>query len=270
MQQRYITYHQSIIHYMVAGKGSKLLFCFHGYGENCDNFSALQPLLAKGYTIAAIDFPLHGKTEWKHDDCLKPDALIEIMQQIQTELGFNNDSKINLMGYSMGGRAALHIISKIPQQIEKVILIAPDGLHKNFWYYIATQTLFGNKLFKYTMHNPQWLFALMKAARKAGLLNKSVYKFASHYLDDTEARNLLYKRWTLMRRFTPQLEEINKAISDNNIAVRFLFGSYDRIILSKRSKIFADNSNIKIEEINDGHKLITEKNAEKIVSLLYD
>jgi len=38
------------------GKGDKLIFCFHGYGEDATSFAFLENTLGADYTLVAIDF----------------------------------------------------------------------------------------------------------------------------------------------------------------------------------------------------------------------
>jgi pimeloyl-ACP methyl ester carboxylesterase len=170
----------------------------------------------------------------------------------------------------MGGRAAMHLLQLLPQDIERVVLIAPDGLHVNFWYWFATQTYFGNKLFAYTMQNPRWFFAFLNAGGKLHLYNNSIIKFVHYYLDDAEERMLLYKRWTCMRKMNPNLNAIKKNCTEKNIHLNFLFGKYDRIILSKRADIFKNSKNISIKIIEAGHQLLKEKHVKEITALLND
>ena len=264
MQQFSLAYKSSFVHYHIFGNGPKTLFCFHGYGETGRSFAFLEKKLGAVYTLYAIDFPIHGKTKWNEKEPFKPDDLIEILHRIHN----CENSKFSLLAYSMGGRAALHLLQQIPGKIERVGLVAPDGLHQNTWYWITTQTSFGNKAFAYTMHKPSWFFFMVSAGGKLKILNKSLIKFVHYYLDDEEQRKLLYKRWTFMRRLKPNLEGIRKICAKNNIQLNFLFGEYDRIILSRRANIFKNTKNINIKVINAGHQLMKEKYAGEIAALL--
>jgi len=264
MQRHSLAYKSSIIHYYIFGRGAKTLFCFHGYGEDGLSFAFLEDLLGPDFTLYAPDFPFHGKTQWNEKEPFTPADLIAVLQLIHPY----GDVKFSLLAYSMGGRAALHLIQEIPMQIEKVALIAPDGLHQNIWYQITTQTSFGNKLFAYTMKNPRWFFSAADTGGKLKILNKSILKFVHYYLDDKEQRILLYKRWTFMRKLKPNLPAIKNSCIEKNIKLGLLFGEFDRIILSKRAKIFRNTKDIQIRVINAGHQLMKEKYANEIAALL--
>ena len=259
-----MSYKSSHIHYYVFGNGAKTLFCFHGYGEDGSSFAFLEKYLGSIYTLYAIDFPVHGKTKWNEKEPFTPGDLIAVLQLIR----LSENKKFSLLAYSMGGRAALHLIQQIPEKIERVGLVAPDGLHQNTWYWITTQTSFGNKVFAYTMHKPGWFFSVVSAGDKLKILNKSIIKFVHYYLDDKEQRTLLYQRWTFMRRLKPNLTAIKKICVEESIKLNFLFGEYDPIILSKRANVFKSTKNINIKVINAGHQLMKEKYANEIVALL--
>lgn len=263
MQEHSLAYRSSFIRYYVFGSGPKTLFCFHGYGEDGGSFAFLEKKLGAHYTLYALDFPIHGHTQWNEKAPFTPHNLIEVLERIHP-----GNRKFSLLAYSMGGRAALHLLQQVPGKIEQVALVAPDGLHQNPWYWITTQTSFGNRAFAYTMRKPGWFFGMVNTGSKLKLLNKSIVKFVHHHLDDKEQRQLLYKRWTFMRRLKPDLSLIRNICAEKNIKLNFLFGEYDRIILSKRAGVFKHAKNINIKIINAGHQLLKEKYATEIVALL--
>ncbi len=264
MPQHKLNFKNSLINYYKYGSGSKVLFCLHGYGENGTSFSFLEKYLGENYTLYAIDFPFHGETKWKEKRPLLPNELINIFNLINPR----ENNLFSILAYSMGGRIALHLLQNIRQKVERVVLIAPDGLYANFWYRLSTQTLIGNKFFKRTMQQPGLFFLFLNAAGKTNILNESIIKFVHNYLDDKNERMLLYKRWTVLRAFEPNLFAIKKICSENNKQLYLLFGNFDKIILSKRAGILERTKNIHIKTIDGGHQLLKEKYASFIVPLL--
>jgi pimeloyl-ACP methyl ester carboxylesterase len=263
MPQQKLSFKNSVITYYKYGNGSKILFCLHGYGEDGTSFSFLEKYLGETYTLYAIDFPFHGATDW-NEEVLSSDGLLYIFNSISN----NTNNLFSVLAYSMGGRAALYLLQHIPEKIERVVLIAPDGLHENFWYFLSTQTKPGNKLFAYTMQKPQLFFSFLNAAGKTNIVNKSIVKFVHHFLDDANERTLLYKRWSVMHVFRPNLADIKNLCNKKDIQLHLLFGSFDRIILHKRAAIFKQSKNIHINIIEAGHQLLKEKYASSIVPLL--
>lgn len=265
MYQELIPYKQSFVHTFFYGSGPEWLICFHGFGEEGKSFEILESHLGKAYTIIAIDFPFHGETVWNEGLLMTADDLLNVIG-IATETD-PVKIKFSILAYSLGGRIALHLLQIIPSQIKGVVLLAPDGLRLNFWYWLGTQTYAGNKLFSYTMKHPGWFFFLVDICGKIKLLNKSIIKFVHYYLDDKEVRLLLYKRWTTMRKFKPALQTVRSNIALYKTPVRFVFGNYDRIILAKRSSQFENIPSVNIIVLQAGHQLLKEKYAGDIAAL---
>ena len=260
-----ISFRSSTIHYIRMGHGPEWLFCFHGYGEDATSFEILEETLGNRFTLIAVDFPFHGKTDWQEGLLFEPAHLIAIINLIKPE-----QQKMYLLGYSMGGRVALQLLQLIPEQISTLVLIAPDGLHKNKWQWLATKTKLGKNLFAYTMHNPFWMMRLMDLGGKLGLYNKSLIKFVHYYLDDAEQRMILYRRWTTMRKFRPDKDLLKSIILKNKIPLSIVFGRYDRVILSKHGNSFSKNAEeyIKVIVLEAGHQLLKEKHVPLIAQLL--
>ena len=259
-----ISYRQSSVFYRQFGTGNKKLFCFHGYDENSETFVFLEEFLGEQFTLLAFDLPFHGQTEWKEGLIFTVDDLIKIIH------GFVDETEMfYLLGYSMGGRIALHLLEFIPQKIQQVVLIAPDGLHKNFWYYFSTQTFVGNKLFAFTMRHPAWFLAMINFSKSTKLINKNSFSFTQHFLADEMNRMLLYKRWTAFRKIKPNLSLLKNLIRQNSVRVNILFGKFDKIILTKHGNNFQQGieNKVSVAEINAGHQLLREKYTGEIVKL---
>jgi pimeloyl-ACP methyl ester carboxylesterase len=163
-----------------------------------------------------------------------------------------------LIGYSMGGRIVLQLAENHPGSIGKLVLLAPDGLKVNIWYWVATRTTLGNLLFRRTMRWPGWLFLLLRISHALRLVNPSIYKFAVHYIDDRTVRHDLYTRWTAMRKFRPNLEKIPGIIRNYQIPVTFVYGRYDRIIHWRKGKEFQNRGSgrSRLILLDTGHQLL--------------
>jgi len=260
-----IPYRNSVIHYYRFGNGPQWLFCFHGYGEDGSSYKIIESLSGKDYTLIALDFPFHGKTDWQEGLLFDIHDLLNIINLIKPA-----NQPMSLLGYSMGGRVALQLAQTIPGQINKMVLVAPDGLHKNKWQWLSTETQLGNWFFGYFMRNPRLMMELLNITVRLGFFNKNLLKFVHFYLDDAEQRSALYRRWTTMRKFRPQLSLLKNTILKNKIPVHMLFGRYDRVIVSKYGFAFSKHAEayIKVEEIETGHLLLREKYAPLIAERL--
>jgi len=269
MTSAYINYKQSLIHYLYYGKGSTNIVCLHGYGESALSFRSLIEHLPAEFLLVAIDLPLHGTTHWNEKKHFKVEDLYLILNKIFEVLNIKQQHFI-LAGYSMGGRIAMSLLQYIPERISKLILLAPDGLKVNFWYWLFTQTHAGNRIFRFAMNNPGGLLRLLQILNHLKMANKSVIKFVCTYIEDEKMRNQIFNRLTCMREFKPDLNKIRTIIHQKQLPVRMLYGQYDQMILIKRADKFrlGMESLCKLAVINTGHQVLQQKYGCKIIELM--
>jgi len=273
LEPQSVTYKNSQISYYRFGNGELPVICFHGYGEAATTFSFLSKYAGIQYTFYAIDLPFHGKTVWNEGLNFSADDLLQIVQKIlaihRSESQTANP-KPYLMGFSLGGRMVLSLYESFPEGFEKLILLAPDGLKVNFWYWLATQTWAGNRFFHFTMKHPGWFFGLLQGMNKLKLVNASIFKFVKHYIGDKQVRQLLYQRWTTFRKIKPGISNIKTHIKQQHTEVRLVYGIHDRIILSSVGEKFRSGieDHCDINLIHSGHQVLHEKHAEEILESL--
>lgn len=270
MPSAYYSFGNSRIHYSYWGTGERILLCFHGYGESAASFAFLGDALGQDFTVLAVDLPYHGNTQWNDGLYLSPRDFLDVLRQIAAKFPAGQESWW-LLGYSMGGRVALQILELAPSRVHRVVLLATDGLQMNFWYWLSTQTIAGNRLFRWTMKRPAWLFFLLRAGHVLRVVNPSIYKFTAHYVDDVRVRENLYARWTTMRGFRPDLAAVGRSVRQYEVPVRLLYGSYDRIIRWERGERFRASNAPYCELIllPAGHQLLQPKFLEVIAKALY-
>ncbi len=268
-----LNYRNSAIGYYRFGSGPRVAVCFHGYGEDASMFGFLAKYAGSQYTFYSIDLPFHGKTEWKEDLNFSHKNLVQIVKEIlclENQQPETSSQKLTLIGFSLGGRAALSLCQAIPEKVEKLVLLAPDGLKENFWYWLATQTRLGNKFFHFTMKHPGWFFGFLKILNKLRLVNASIFKFVNHYIGEAEVRQLLYARWTTLRKLKPDIKLIKTLARKNDIQIRLVYGMHDRIILSSVGERFKKgmDDNCRLSVIPSGHQVLNEKHINEILPAL--
>ncbi len=261
----YISYQHSRIHYRRGGEGQRWLFCFHGYGEDAESFDFLVKQLGSQFTLIAIDLPYHGKTEWKEGLFFDPLALVSLIHELKPA-----HIPMQLMGYSMGGRVALQLYTLVPHEISGLFLFAPDGLHRNPWQRIATNTKAGNHLFKFLMQYPGWILYPLRFAGRIGLYNRNLLRFIDHYLGKADERSILYKRWTTLRYFKATEQALIKALQTNPVRVELVFGRYDNVIPAKHGIPFRQEAGdmVRVTVWEAGHQLLKQKHHARICELL--
>ncbi|HYM94453.1 MAG TPA: alpha/beta hydrolase [Chitinophagaceae bacterium] len=260
-----LSYKDSDICYYRFGNGPKAALCFHGYGEDALSFFFLEKFIGNEYSLYAIDLPFHGKTQWNEG----PDFSVDELQKIIDGIVPQNE-KLTLIGFSLGGRVALSLFQKMPLRIDKILLLAPDGLKINPWYWLATQTRLGNRFFSFTMKYPGWFFLFLRLLNNFDLANSSIFKFVKYYIDNKEVRMQLYNRWTSLRKLKPDLKQIKFFILQYKTPVRLIYGKHDRIILPVRGEKFRkgieDYCSLKV--IHSGHQVLHEKHSQEILPIL--
>lgn len=275
MNRKELTYKNSQISYYRFGSGPGLALCFHGYGEDGSMYQFFEKYAGDRFTLYAIDLPFHGNTTWKEGLNFTHTDLQQIIHDIllENDVIFNKEGsapKLSLIGFSLGGRIALSLYQAWPGIIEKLVLLAPDGLKVNFWYRLATRTWAGKKLFALTMKYPGWFFGLLRLLNKLKLVNSSIFKFVSYYIGNTTARRQLYERWITLRRLKPKRKHIKAFIRQNKTPVELIYGQHDRIILPIRGEKFREGIEeyCKLSVINSGHNVLNEKHAERLTEAL--
>ena len=258
MNSNFITYKDSRIHYRYSGVGTRIVLCFHGFGTFARTFDWLAEHVPN-HVFIAFDLPFHGETKWENGELFLPADISNIINLCPHA----DQDKFALMGYSMGGRISLQLVEIIPERITNLVLLAPDGLHINPWYWFSTQTSMGNRFFKKVMQDPSGFITLLKRGENLKLLNKGVLKFIDRYMGDPHIRKQVYRVWTSFRKFKPNNNRVIRNINRHQIPVSLIYGKYDTIIpLSPGESFFHRlKSRKKIEVLETGHQILHIRNA---------
>ena len=266
MDQYRIPVSRGHIHFYRYGSGKQPVICLHGYGEDGTSFRFLEDKAGDAYSFFCPDLPFHGKTSWPDQDAFTThDLLGMVMKMVEGE-----DEKIIVLGFSLGGRLALSLYESIPGKVKKLVLLAPDGLKVNPWYWLATQTVAGNRFFWFTMRKPAWFMVILRLFNRMKWVNPSVFKFVQYYIGNAAVREALYRRWTSLRKIKPHLQAIKTHILTCKTPTQLVYGKHDRIILPAVGERFLEgierHAGIKI--IESGHQVLHAKHASTILEVL--
>ncbi|XZF14678.1 alpha/beta fold hydrolase [Chitinophagaceae bacterium MMS25-I14] len=256
------------LHYLRSGKGQELLLCFHGYGNDAGIFNELTALVADRFTILSFDLPHHGKsTGWPVEE---PFEKAQLEQLVLQSMQLVNADRCALLGYSMGGRVCLQVLELMPEKVKQALLVAPDGLVFNTFYYFVTHSTIGKTLFRKLIGGPQRNTAFVGWLRKMKLLDASRYKFVMHYLSSPQSREMLLKVWPAMRFILPDTDKVRKNISVYHIPVHIFMGRYDRVIPVKLAESFRKGQdNIYLHIIDRGHNLFDVSSIRQMADCLH-
>ena len=100
------------------------LLALHGWLDNAASFDALAPLLCRHFHIVAIDFPGHGRSDWR-----PPGAWYHYVDYLSDALAAADAlgwDRFGLLGHSLGGAVASMLAGACPDRIERLLLI--EGL----------------------------------------------------------------------------------------------------------------------------------------------
>ncbi len=158
----------------------------------------------------------------------------------------------------------------MPERVNRLILLAPDGIKVNFWYWLASQTSLGNRLFRYTMNHPGWFAGFLHRMKKLKMANESISRFVNMYLNDTAMREKVYAVWTTMRKFKPDIERIRILIKRRKTLVILMYGKYDRIIRHENARRLTRGVEeyCEIVIMDSGPQVLHSRNAKEIAGAL--
>ena len=260
---QFFSFGNSRLAYRRFGRGPATLLAFHGFGQTGEVFSVFQQTLSEQYTVVAVDLFFHGQSCYDSPDLL---TKIDWQRLIATFLQTQAVDRFSVLGFSLGGRFALTTVEVFADRIDELILIAPDGITKNTWYWLATNSGLGRILFRYVLRNLSIFGPIGHTLTRLGLLNRTAMRFAEIWLATPEQREQVYQTWTQFRRIRPDLNYIGKLLNDKEIRVRFFTGAFDRIVpghyilpLAKRLRHY------KLTVLRTGHNHLIELAAEQFV-----
>ncbi|ARS36407.1 alpha/beta fold hydrolase [Pontibacter actiniarum] len=234
----FLLHDRSKLHYRVIGRGSRVLLAFHGYGQSSSYYLPMEKALGEDYTIYAFDLFYHGQSHLhKHNMPLTKEFLAAFVTHFLEKQGIE---RFSLMGFSMGGKFALTLVEQMPQRIQELFLIAPDGIKTSFWYNIATYPGWLQQLFKRTVLKPEPFFKMLQVLSKYNLVHKSLLRFAHYQMDSTPKRLRVYRSWIGFRDLNFDIRRIVSLLNQHKVPVLMFLGEYDEIISPKRVAVFVD------------------------------
>lgn len=222
-----VTYNLSTIAFTKFGEGSACLLAFHGFGEAGSSFLQVSPALEKKFTVYAMDLPYHGSTEWKESHPFSKKDLAIIIRSLLEQQAI---TRFSVMGFSMGGKCAMALCKAFPERIDRLFLLASDGIRTRKVYNIAVYPAWGRHLFKSIVDRPEWFFSFIRIMNRMHLLSPWLLKFTVNHMDTREKRQRLYDTWVSMADFQINIPLLQEALNKAHISVCLIFGRRDEVI----------------------------------------
>jgi pimeloyl-ACP methyl ester carboxylesterase len=260
-----LQYKKHQVHYTQFGRGERLLFVFHGFGDQSDLFLNLEEALSERYTVIAIDAPFHGETDWRKN-LFKPKDIRRIIRKIQLKLGFE---RYSLMAHSMGCLIVMGILKKIAKEVDEIIWLAPAGLKPSVVYNKILFNLPLRQFFKWTISKPKVGASLLDYSRKRGWLDRMTHLFFSRQLSEPELRKRMFNTWASLYFFPRRLRQQRSLIRKHQINLLICYGAKDRLTPVEGGQKFLEKLEAKkrkkypqpkaeLQLVNDGHFFIRE------------
>jgi len=102
-----------------TGSGPPLML-LHGFTGSCDTWSTFVSSLGRHFQMIAVDLPGHGHSDTPADlQRFRMERAGRDLLALLDRLGMD---RISLLGYSMGGRLALHVALAAPARIRALVL----------------------------------------------------------------------------------------------------------------------------------------------------
>lgn len=114
---------QSLAFERVFRANSPTVVFLHGFLGAKEDWHVVIEALGASYDTIAIDLPGHGASVEIPDDLFAFDRCSEAIAELLT---MNSIGSYNLVGYSMGGRVALHHALKYAKQIQSLVVISAN------------------------------------------------------------------------------------------------------------------------------------------------
>jgi pimeloyl-ACP methyl ester carboxylesterase len=251
----YLEHEKTKLHYQTFGQGEEIVIAFHGYGQDSGHFYSMAEALRPTCIIYAFDLFFHGKSKLPKSKMPLQKAHLSLL--IGKLLEQKNITRFSLMAFSMGGKFALTLIEAFPDRINKVLLVAPDGIKTNFWYSIATYPGWMQGLFKRTVLRPVPFFKFLNFLDRRNLVDKGLLRFANWQMESTSKRLRIYKSWMGFSQLTFDIRKIVRLLNENQIEITLFLGEFDQVIPQRSLQVFIKSLQFgKVILLKTGHTLL--------------
>ena len=262
--------HGPTLAYRTYGRGPLPVLAFHGFGRTGADFAVLEHALGERCTLYAFDLHFHGQSPGYPERADVPFTPKELATYFTAFADKLNVPKVNLLGYSLGGRIALCLLEQAPLRIERVFLAAPDGLKTRPWYRGLAASKVGRALYKRFVVNPTVTHAIMRSLRGLRLMNERMFRFLMGQTDSRAKRQLVHDVWLSYRLIEPDLASVAANAQAHGIPVHLFFGTHDRVIRPAFGEHLRKYGPERItqQELPFGHALLTEELGRAIATHL--
>jgi pimeloyl-ACP methyl ester carboxylesterase len=244
------------------GHGSEHIFYFHGFGQKCDSVKKfLSESLLESFTIHSIGLFFHESTLLDERSIKSPLESDELISFMNAYTKMNGITHFHLMGYSMGARLCFDLL--LHNCVKSIFVIAPDGISKNIWHSLFTQSTVLNRLVLTLVNNSGISHGLTTFLYSIGLISDYEKRLIQNNIHSSEALKKVFSVWVFYSKIYPSFGKWTKVLLERGIPHYFMFGKKDKIITNRAANKMLKHTN-NVEIVNDGHDLVKEKYSGKV------
>lgn len=212
--------------YMAFGSGEAIVVAIHGFGQDTSVFKGLKDKKVDS-TIYSISLPIfeEGKALIKSSD----DFSYRFIIQFEKLLNENDIKNFELVAFSIGAKIALVVAERYSESIDKITLLAPDGITKRWIYTLSTSTILGRGVFYFFT---RYIFIILPSLAKVLLQFRLLSKdrvILIERLVKTKSQMLLFNTWQNCRFYRPVIKSLRKNMS-GKVEFEIILASSDTII----------------------------------------
>lgn len=243
--------------YILNGKPPILLI--HGFVSSTYTFKRITSLLQKKFSVIAVDLLGFGQSEKSTTFIYSYTNYAALVAEI---IGYFKLKNVTIVGHSMGGQIALYAARKIPQKIDKLILLASSGYLKsaNKFMILSTYLPFFYLFAKHKVQRQDVEDTLKNVLYNQSLLTRELIEVYGRPLKEKNfykslVRLLRYREGDLS---SAQLQEIK-------IPTLLLWGVEDKVVpLSIGERLVKDLPNASLITYGQTGHLITEERPTEV------
>lgn len=112
--------------YEKIGSSGPVIVFLHGWGQNLNAFRPLAELFCDRAQLVLFDLPGFGKAPAPDHVWSSFDYAEHVMKALQS-MGV---SSFSVCGHSFGGKVAMSLATRYPQQVQSLVLLAASGLQR--------------------------------------------------------------------------------------------------------------------------------------------
>ncbi|MGB1075422.1 MAG: alpha/beta fold hydrolase [Flavobacteriales bacterium] len=255
----------------------RVIIAFHGFARPLEDMLVFQDKWPENASVLSIHLMHHGQSGpvERGDHPIAPSVWMDLIREVLAKHDFI-EAKVDLVGYSIGGRIALTLLAEAPTFWNHVLLLAPDGLVKNPFYRITVHTRLG-----------RWVwFAMDRHAKKVmqwndrflawGIISKHLHEFGRFHMSSHEMRMMVWHGWRSHRCCWPRHLEITNALSKREVSgakTTCIFGQKDKIIPVRNARrlrrMTRELQHVHFEVIPSGHGMLQAHIVDHIINCTF-